>query len=289
MSIQRIKQEVEGAIYSEDSFSIYPLFEKRRFLEIVDEASDKGYTLFFFNMMGEATISIDHREVKIVPNTVIFIDPARFDFIKKCRTLVAYTVLFDLKYIDKLFSNIFDSIKLKHQLEDSPICNIDAEKGAILHNQFQVVRGAINNIGAFKTEIVNSIFHSIICSIVSFYVAEGSNCSSSVRTKRADELFEELIKLIEQYSDTERSAEFYAQKLGVTSKHLSCAIKGVSGRTTTEWIDEAVIARAKSLLTDTSLSINDVATRLNFTSQAFFYKYFKQKTGTSPSRFRRQD
>ena len=36
----------------------------------------------------------------------------------------------------------------------------------------------------------------------------------------------------------------------------------------------------------TGLSINEIATKLNFASQSFFGKYFKQRVGVSPSRYK---
>jgi AraC-like DNA-binding protein len=51
-------------------------------------------------------------------------------------------------------------------------------------------------------------------------------------------------------------------------------------------IDEAVIRKAKELLKQSELSILDVSQRLNFVSQSFFGKYFKQRVGISPSRYR---
>ena len=49
-----------------------------------------------------------------------------------------------------------------------------------------------------------------------------------------------------------------------------------------------VINKAKELLTQSGLSVQEVAERLNFVSQSFFGKYFKQRTGVSPSRYKVQ-
>ena len=50
-----------------------------------------------------------------------------------------------------------------------------------------------------------------------------------------------------------------------------------------------VIHRAKDLLRQSGLSIQEVADRLNFVSQSFFGKYFKQRVGISPSRYKTHD
>ena len=43
-----------------------------------------------------------------------------------------------------------------------------------------------------------------------------------------------------------------------------------------------VITEAKYLLDNTDLSIKEIATKLNFPTQSFFGKYFKQYVGISP-------
>ena len=62
----------------------------------------------------------------------------------------------------------------------------------------------------------------------------------------------------------------------------------MSGKTAARWIDESVILEAKTLLKYSGLSIQEIAARLNFSTQSFFGKYFKQHTGTSPSCYKRR-
>ena len=86
----------------------------------------------------------------------------------------------------------------------------------------------------------------------------------------------------------ERNVRFYARRLNITPKYLSTVSKDVSGKTAARWIDEAVILEAKSLLRYSGMSIQEIAYHLNFSTQSFFGKYFKQHTGYSPSRFKRK-
>jgi AraC-like DNA-binding protein len=47
-----------------------------------------------------------------------------------------------------------------------------------------------------------------------------------------------------------------------------------------------VIAESKLMLETSELSIKEISVRLNFPTQSFFGKYFKQYTGFSPKEFR---
>ncbi|MDY6114332.1 MAG: helix-turn-helix domain-containing protein, partial [Alloprevotella sp.] len=77
-------------------------------------------------------------------------------------------------------------------------------------------------------------------------------------------------------------------RLCLTPKYLSEVVKAVSGQTAGQWITTFVVSEAKRLLSDTSLSIKEIAQALHFTSQSFLGKYFKNATGLSPSDYRHE-
>jgi AraC-like DNA-binding protein len=105
-------------------------------------------------------------------------------------------------------------------------------------------------------------------------------------SNRTDELFNHFLVLLREHCGSERSVEFYASKMGITPKYLSLILKKKSGRNASKLIDEAVVYEAKRLLKYSGLSIREIATKLNFASQSFFGKYFKQRVGVSPSRYK---
>lgn len=53
-----------------------------------------------------------------------------------------------------------------------------------------------------------------------------------------------------------------------------------------QWIIRMVIADAKQMLRSSDLSIKEIASELNFSTQSFFGKYFKQYVGISPTEYR---
>lgn len=99
---------------------------------------------------------------------------------------------------------------------------------------------------------------------------------NTVKLGRGEVIFEEFMELVRQYSKQERNVRFYARRLNITPKYLSTVSKDVSGKTAARWIDEAVILEAKSLLRYSGMSIQEIAYHLNFSTQSFFGKYFKQ-------------
>lgn len=137
----------------------------------------------------------------------------------------------------------------------------------------------------YKKQLVDALLESLFYATIKIYTSH-LNESSGMSMKRKEDLFMRFIDLVENLYRKERSVAFYADRLGVSPKHLSAVIKGASGRTAGEWIDSYVILDAKMLLRNTGMTIQEISARLNFANQSFFGKYFKHLTGMSPREFR---
>lgn len=103
---------------------------------------------------------------------------------------------------------------------------------------------------------------------------------------RIEQLFNKFMMLLEAYHTKERSLQFYADKMCLTPKYISGAIKSYSGKGALEWINEYVVLEAEIMLRYTEMSIQEIAYALNFPTQSAFGKYFKQQLGVSPKLYR---
>lgn len=72
----------------------------------------------------------------------------------------------------------------------------------------------------------------------------------------------------------------------ITPRYFSAIIKEKTGDSALQWIVRMVITEAKQLLEESDLSIKEIADQLNFPTQSFFGKYFKQYVGVSPKEYR---
>lgn len=137
----------------------------------------------------------------------------------------------------------------------------------------------------FKEEIINYTFGLLMYHYASIYRNTYPNLDANLT--RQEELILRFLNILNENLKKERTVQFYADVLCITSGHLSKVLKKVSGKTANQLIDEAVIMEAKILLGNPSLSIAEVTHELQFSDQSFFGKYFKKHTGFSPSEFRK--
>ncbi|MEN1784757.1 MAG: helix-turn-helix transcriptional regulator, partial [Bacteroidota bacterium] len=78
-----------------------------------------------------------------------------------------------------------------------------------------------------------------------------------------------------------------AAKIKVNATYLGEVLKKATGKTPKEILSDRIILEARSLLNNTDMAINQIAYLLKFQDASNFTKFFKQKTGISPSESRR--
>jgi AraC-like DNA-binding protein len=59
-----------------------------------------------------------------------------------------------------------------------------------------------------------------------------------------------------------------------------------TGRTVQEWIIERRMAEARSLLSDTELSVGEISRRVGMSDPGYFSRLFRRTHGTSPRKWR---
>jgi AraC family transcriptional regulator, transcriptional activator of pobA len=140
------------------------------------------------------------------------------------------------------------------------------------------------NKDRMRKEIVHHLFLSAIYILAD--ITTRYNQVTLTKLNRADKITLEYIQLVTANFRKERSLSFYAQKLGISPKHLSETIKQTTGVTAGEIINQAIATEAKVLLSTPELTINHIARELNFSDQYTFSKFFKRLTQMTPSAFR---
>jgi len=99
-------------------------------------------------------------------------------------------------------------------------------------------------------------------------------------------LIEKFLNLVQMHYKQERGLEFYADKMCITSKHLSRVLRETGNKSPNDLIDDRVVLEAQALLKSTNMTIEQISDELNFPSQSFFGKYFKRVTGMSPKEYK---
>jgi AraC-like DNA-binding protein len=104
------------------------------------------------------------------------------------------------------------------------------------------------------------------------------------------------IRITQQYKDMltkhvyeKNRISDYAGMLSVSVNHLNKCVKTASGKSAQDLLGEMMLMEAKALLKQTNLSVNEIAWQLRKEDSSDFSKFFKAKTGYTPTQFRKQE
>lgn len=97
---------------------------------------------------------------------------------------------------------------------------------------------------------------------------------------------EKFLQLVFDQEKAPLSVSDYADRLNVTANYLNKTVKAHTYRTAIDWIEIARLNLAKKMLKDPSVPISDVARLSGLDDQSYFSRFFKKKTGMTPSQFR---
>lgn len=136
-------------------------------------------------------------------------------------------------------------------------------------------------------ELVKSMGQTICYEVLNIYFT--NRPLQPLSQNKKDVVFQHFMLSLYRFYRKERDVTFYAGLQHLSPRYFSTIVKEKSGSSASQWIIQMVITEAKQLLETSDLSIKEIATQLNFPTQSFFGKYFKQYAGVSPKDYRKDE
>lgn len=79
---------------------------------------------------------------------------------------------------------------------------------------------------------------------------------------------------------------YFAERMNLSRNYLSDMLRNITGQSAQQHIQQKVIEKAKELLTNSELTVSEIAYQLGFEYPQSFHKLFKNKTTFSPLEYR---
>ncbi len=197
-----------------------------------------------------------------------------------------YVIVVSLDFLRSAQIDLKNILPLYMYIKNHPCVRFPARAMAEIGRFYELLQQCADDIRSKRrTEIIKGLISAMMYKICD-ELDRLTLPIEGVAGSRREALFLQFLDLLTEYHCQQRSVGFYASRLHITPKYMSSLIKEISGRSAAQWIDEYVILEAKSLLKYSDLSIQEIAYRLNFSTQSFFGKYFKHHTGMSPGQYK---
>ncbi|MGE0503078.1 MAG: helix-turn-helix domain-containing protein [Rhizobiaceae bacterium] len=102
----------------------------------------------------------------------------------------------------------------------------------------------------------------------------------------ADPRLEQLETLVAAHYREHRPAHFYAARIGISVGQLNRIARSATGATVQGLTERRLIDQARREIVFTPTPVQAIAYSLGFSDPAYFNRFFRKHTGTTPGRFR---
>ena len=237
------------------------------------------------SLKGEIDCSINLKRFKITENQLLVNFSGDIIQVHRSENVAGYVIIISEDYLQQL--QIDFTLRAQSYIDlrgNGPIC-VPYDELAYLKPYYDLFR---KNMADNNSEVIKGLAQALTYTILAMVkryqsaIPHGEGRSDT----RCQQIFDEFMTLLHVHHDRERSIKFYADRMCLTPKYISSAIKTYSGKCAHDWINDYVMLEAKMLLRYTTMTVQEISNSLNFPTQSAFGKYFRQQVGMGPKQYR---
>lgn len=239
---------------------------------------------FALCLRGSVRFQLNTKEYFIEKNMLLTILPGSIcEALEHSDDVLFEYLFFSVDFIYDL--NVPNDVNILEEVALSPLLKLTEEQfDNLLEFHTFMIKQYKRTDHKYRELLAKNLLASFLTELASVY-SESERDKIKI-TGRKDELFQQFGKLLLAHISTERTVQFYADKMCLSPKYLSQLIKDVSGKSIMEWINNLTIVYIKAMLKTSKLSVLQISEELNFPNASFFGSYFKKHTGITPLQYR---
>ena len=243
-----------------------------------------GFYQLTFYSSGVTEQLVDFKWYKVKENTLVYLSKGQVNAFKFNDDVKGFVILFTEDYFKNRLNDIPDDtiIRLFTSHLFSPKVQIPDHSSIIQYIQllFDEFYNVVDNFN--KKNIIDALY------VILFSKIEAIKKDQTLRLKDSDKLilFLNFQALLKEHYQKSRNADFYANKMHITYKHLNVVCKEIVQKTAKQYIDEFIILEAKRHLLNSNIKSTQLGYLMGFEESTNFVKYFKKHTGLTPNSFK---
>lgn len=190
---------------------------------------------------------------------------------------------------------------VKEIIEETSQYSFAAFNIAVVHLSYAVstaVNAMLINSVSFTGLNVNNIFQNLnqVETVEEIYhkfkgiFEETAALLEEKKSSKYDELISKTIEMIDrEYMNQSLSLESIAEAMSLSATYIGRLFKKYTMKTILDYIIEVRMQKARYFLSNTELSIGEIAEKTGFTNSPYFYKSFKKTHGITPAEYRKNN
>jgi AraC family transcriptional regulator, transcriptional activator of pobA len=203
-----------------------------------------------------------------------------------------YFVLFTEEFLKKTNADLALEHSPLFRLGADPVYYVSPEQVTYILQLFQTMYREFNSDYIHKYDLLrnhlNVLMHEALkLQPLNNYV-EHQNASTRIASLFL-ELLDRQFPVDQQKPFTLRTPKQYAEQLSIHVTHLNRAVREVTGKTTTDHLNERIITEAKALLMNSDWNVAEISYSLGYEYPTYFNNFFKKLTGATPKSLRAEN
>lgn len=240
------------------------------------------HVVLFTEGGGSHTIDFNHFPVN--PYQIYFMVPGQVHSWNFEGKMEGYVVNFSNSFFQSflLKPDYLETFSFFNGITVNSVIELSGRTKERVSDQFEELLQVNADAGQFRENMVRVLLLRL------FLTIEQGNSSDRIYQDypHSNPVVRNFQKLIEKnFADLKLPGE-YARLLHVTPNHLNALCKEHLGKQAGELIRDRIVLEAKRLLVNLSLSVSEIAYKLNFNDNSYFTKFFKKEVGMTPESFR---
>ena len=259
--------------------------------QFVQHVYQMQHTSIFFCISGEALFTIDGQKYRFTPGQII-ICPTGSNIL-----LLDITSDFSSRLLG-LSKHIWLAARSSMSPETIQAIECRTHQGGNSNLEKEFLNNIFRQIDILDIEAGNNDENTDYCrqniilavNSLLLYIQRVSKAHSAPAkeniSESKDKLFHEFRVLLTNNFREERSVQFYADKMHISTRHLNSVCQRASGQNAKEIIDHFTIIELEVSLIYTHKSFQELVNEFHFPDHSYLNRYFKRHTGYSLSEFR---
>jgi len=234
---------------------------------------------------GSGVHEIDFQKYTVEPGSLFFMSPGQIHSWELSSDIEGYLFFclqdfYELHYVNQKLRNFpfFGSVNFPRKLQ---LNELELNENLTL---FQELEKEYHAQDIMKNGLMLSLMSNIFIKSTRQFSRDFDHLASSASLSYFKH-YQEFETLVEQYFTKEKSINFYASLMNISSKHLNRIMQTVVQKTATDVITERVVLEAKRMLMYLDESLVEIAFRLGYEEYSYFVRVFRKTSGMTPTQF----
>ncbi|MEM1358705.1 MAG: helix-turn-helix transcriptional regulator [Bacteroidota bacterium] len=249
------------------------------------------YHAFLLVESGKGSYTIDQASFPLKSGSFYFTNPGHVKSFKMAETIRGYIITFTDRFLQSHYAGKLSEAFPFLYDQTVPVLQLPAPEFTVLQRQAEGLMTAYHAISPFRARILAHQMIAFLYATKEILLRDNRRLPFNSRAEElAIDFHRRLNDYILQLNKGNRrppQVQELAEAMKVQPAYLSEVLKSTTGKNPKDWIDERVLTEAQTLLLNTTNSVAEIAYRLGWEDASNFSRFFRRRTGKSPTVYRK--